>query len=630
MNRQTLLAFVFSILVLIIWTFLMKEKYQPVNVNDKTPPIFQGLKEVSFDKSSGTIKLTWDKAKDKSQVTYLIYYSENSEITNFDKPAYYTTNTYYEISDLNPEQTYYFMVKAVDTANNFDVNNKLKVFKAIESKISKEELIKITTSVADYTLSSMGGRIKSVVMRKYKNVTDKSNVKLVLYPEKRYKQFYAADFEIIDVKNNNFIKNDFKQYSFSMQGTNIIFRAKYNSDINIKKEYIFHDKKYSIDYRVTLEYTGSRRTLEKYNEKEVVLKWQPFIGPVDEKNQYNILTTAYFADGKLNNIKYTGGGFLTKKYNYYKKIMIKQGENIEYISFLNRYFVAAIVPMEKYRVKKTLFYSDGKIYIAGISSQITKNFIDNGRITYNYIIYAGPKLRDTFRADKNLNSLEKSIQFRKWISPVGNLFLDMLRFMYKLIPNWGIAIIFFTLLIKLVLYPLTHKQFESMARMQKIQPVIMQLKNQYKNNPQKMNQELMKVYKKYKVNPFGGCLPLILQIPIFLAIWDMLQYSFELRSASFLWIKSLSLPDTIGHIAGIPFNPLPLIMGATMLIQQKLSTTDPQHKMTMMLMPIIFLFFFWNMPSGLVLYWTLQNIFSIGQQMYLNKKLNVGGQNESN
>ena len=628
MSKNTLLAFVLSMIVLIIWTFIMKKHQVPTETN---PPLFEGIKNVSYDETTGTIKLFWKPAKDESEVTYLIYYSSYNKITNFDNPAYYTKNTTYEINDLDPSIPYYFAVRAVDCFNNIETNTHQILFKPKGARRSKEKLLTIETSLAKYVLSTLGGRIKYIILKKYKNITNKSNVKLVIYPESRAIQFYPLDFVLLKKGDENFIKNDFNIYNVKVAHTNIIFKGRIYNDIDITKEYIFHNNKYEIEHKITLIYKGIPQNIFKYEGGIVVLKWQPYLGPIDEKSRYNILETVYFNNAKLNKIKYAGGGFFSRRYNYYNQIIVRKEESIEYIAFHNRYFVSAIIPLERYKVRKALFYSDGKMYVAGIGLQLTESFFKKNQITYNYIIYAGPKLRDTFRSVKVLNSLEKTIKFRKLISPIGNLFLDILRFFYyKVVHNWGVAIILFTLLIKIILYPLTHKQFESMARMQKLQPVIAQIRNQYKSDPQKMNQELIRIYKKHKVNPFGGCLPLIFQIPIFLAIWDMLQYSLELRDASFLWIKSLALPDTVGYLGSIPLNPLPVIMGVSMLIQQKISSTDPQHKFAMLLMPLIFIFFFWNMPSGLVLYWTLQNFLSIAQQIYLTKKMKAGGEDEGN
>jgi YidC/Oxa1 family membrane protein insertase len=168
-----------------------------------------------------------------------------------------------------------------------------------------------------------------------------------------------------------------------------------------------------------------------------------------------------------------------------------------------------------------------------------------------------------------------------------------------------------------------------MKEMQKVQPQIAALRERYKDDKEKMNRELMELYKRYKINPVGGCLPMVLQIPVFIALYNVLGASIELRHAPFmLWIHDLSAPDKLAQIpAAIPFiggsafGPLPILMGATMLIQQKMtpSTMDPAQAKMMLIMPIVFTFMFLNFPSGLVLYWLINNVLSIAQQYYIQK-----------
>jgi YidC/Oxa1 family membrane protein insertase len=171
-----------------------------------------------------------------------------------------------------------------------------------------------------------------------------------------------------------------------------------------------------------------------------------------------------------------------------------------------------------------------------------------------------------------------------------------------------------------------------MKKMQDIQPRMAEIREKYKKDPPKMQQEMMQLYKTHKVNPVGGCLPILLQIPVFFALYKILLIAIELRHAPFmLWIQDLSAPDTLfGHIpavipliGGFAIGPLPILMGATMVIQQKMTPTtlDPMQNRIMMMMPVVFTFLFLNFASGLVLYWLMNNIFSIAQQFYVNKKL---------
>ena len=195
-----------------------------------------------------------------------------------------------------------------------------------------------------------------------------------------------------------------------------------------------------------------------------------------------------------------------------------------------------------------------------------------------------------------------------------------------------------TIAIKIILHPLTYKSFKSMRRMSALQPKINEIREKYKNNAQQMNREIQALYRKEKVNPMGGCLPMLFQLPIFYALYTVLSSMIELRNQSFLWIRDLTMPDSV---ATVPFavpmlgyrigeqgftdiNILPFVMTATTLLQSKLTSGNSQQqqaKMMTYLFPIVFFFIFWNMPSGLVLYWTIQNILTIGQQFMIDYRM---------
>jgi YidC/Oxa1 family membrane protein insertase len=208
----------------------------------------------------------------------------------------------------------------------------------------------------------------------------------------------------------------------------------------------------------------------------------------------------------------------------------------------------------------------------------------------------------------------------------------VLKIFYNVIGNYGWAIILLTLITRIPFIPLINKSQKSMKKMQEIQPKMAELREKYKKDPQRLQKEMMELYKKHKVNPVGGCLPILLQIPVFFALYKILLIAIELRGAPFmLWIKDLSAPDTLfGHlpdsiplIGGFAVGPLPLLMGATMVLQQKMTPTslDPTQNKIMMIMPVVFTFLFLNFASGLVLYWLMNNVFSIIQQFFTNKKL---------
>ena len=211
--------------------------------------------------------------------------------------------------------------------------------------------------------------------------------------------------------------------------------------------------------------------------------------------------------------------------------------------------------------------------------------------------------------------LEKTVDFG-WFDIIAKPLLLSLTFFYRFLGNYGLAIILITIIIKILFWPLTHKSFKSMRGMQKLQPEMAKLKEKYGDKKEEMAKQQMQLYKQYNVNPLGGCLPMLLQIPVFIALYRGLMDSIELRHASFIgfWINDLSAKD--------PTYIAPLVMGLSMFLQQKMTPTaaDPAQAKMMLLMPVIFTVMFLNFPSGLVIYWLVNNLISIAQQLYINKR----------
>jgi YidC/Oxa1 family membrane protein insertase len=215
------------------------------------------------------------------------------------------------------------------------------------------------------------------------------------------------------------------------------------------------------------------------------------------------------------------------------------------------------------------------------------------------------------------------------IRPISEyVMLPLMSFLHYLIPNWGLVIIAFSIIIKVVLHPLTRSSMRSMKKMQALQPLMNEIKEKYKDDPQKMNQQVMNLYKEYGVNPAGGCLPLLLQFPILIALYNVFRATIELRQGSFVWwIKDLSIPDTIFRLPfEIPFfgirdvSGLALLMGITMFVQQKQTVKDPRQKAMIWMMPVMMTLLFNGFPSGLNLYYFVFNVLSIGQQMMINRQ----------
>ncbi len=279
-------------------------------------------------------------------------------------------------------------------------------------------------------------------------------------------------------------------------------------------------------------------------------------------------------------------------------------ERLRWTALSSKYFLAALVPRDPSAAAIIQRSRENK---AAVGLEFSSK---GGEAAHSFLLYAGPKETSAL---KHYNvSLERVINFG-WFNIVALPLLKALVFFYSFTGNYGLAIIILTIIVKALFYPLTGKSFKSMRQMQEIQPKIKLVQERWKNDRQKMNEELMALYREHKVNPLGGCLPILLQMPVFIALYKVLYDAIELRHApGLLWIQDLSNRDV----------PLTILMGASMYFQQKLSPSmgDPrQAKMMLYLMPIIFTIMFVNFPSGLVLYWLVNNLLSIVQQYFIMK-----------
>ncbi|MBV9392485.1 MAG: YidC/Oxa1 family insertase periplasmic-domain containing protein, partial [Verrucomicrobia bacterium] len=238
--------------------------------------------------------------------------------------------------------------------------------------------------------------------------------------------------------------------------------------------------------------------------------------------------------------------------------------------------------------------------------------------TFDFDIYAGPK--EYSRLAKISNDQTEVMGFTPWTKWISVLLLTVLNTLHSWVHSYALAIIIMTILIRALLWPLQNSATKSMRRMAKLSPIVNELREKYKDDPQRMNQEMMKLYKEYGINPVGGCLPMLIQIPIFFGFYGMLDKAIELRNSSFLWVRDLSQPDTVFHLGSIPINILPLVMAGTQVWQMSITpkTGDPAQQRLFLFMPIIFLLICYNYASALSLYWTVQNLFII-VQIYLTR-----------
>ena len=270
----------------------------------------------------------------------------------------------------------------------------------------------------------------------------------------------------------------------------------------------------------------------------------------------------------------------------------------------------------------------------------------NSTATVPFIVYTGPKVKEYVKIGSEIKTqypvlekvhddFEKAFDFG-YTAPIRDAIVFILQILYKVIPNYGVGIIIFALLFKLIFWPLNQKQAESMKKMQTLQPLMKEINEKYKDNPQEKQKKTMELYKKHKINPVSGCLPIVIQLPIFIALYTAFSDAYELWKSPFIygWINDLAQPDTIYTFAkttpvlgGFNINVLPVLMTVTQFLQSRFTVVsgDDSQKKMMQFMPLLMLFFFWSMPSGVVLYWTIQNILSVGQQMYTNMKDSASG-----
>ncbi len=292
--------------------------------------------------------------------------------------------------------------------------------------------------------------------------------------------------------------------------------------------------------------------------------------------------------------------------------------NIAWAGLSGNYFLAALVPdggsENALRVWMKRFQE----------TVVTQLLMPQGEFSTHVELFIGPK--DIDRLDAAGHSLRRAVDLG-WFTFVALPMLQVLRHLNRFTGNYGVDIILLTILIKVLFYPLTKKSLQSMREMQKLQPEMAKIRERLKDKPEEMNKAVMEMYKRHKVNPLGGCLPMVLQMPVFIGLYQALRYAVELRHAPFLgWINDLSAPDRLGSVqlpfvehAGFPV--LTLAMGASMFLQQWMtpSAADPTQQRMMLLMPVVFTFMFINFPAGLTLYWLVNNILTIAQQYVMNR-----------
>lgn len=510
--------------------------------------------------------------------------------------------------------------------------------KTPDVKVEKDEIVyTIETDDAIIELTNWGARIRRAFMKEYETWYSKNLPEDAPYYKK-----------IVQLVNTDIEGGDFSVELMKKDG-------KLLSDKDL-----FYDLEYDI-------HQGDARVLSfiyKFSEKGILRKKYS----INENDRYSFKCFIEFVEmndiiGDLNyNVVWnTGINFVERNSadeSNYSNASVYSGEEqvivdasspnekiekqfsgkIDWIGVRNKYFTALIAPnspssnggafIEGFQV---LAPENGKkeFYSAGLKVPIE----NPNSHTDEYFIYIGPVEYDILKSYGK--SFEKIVDFGSFfglkfiIRPISEyLLLPLFKFLHTFIPNYGFVIIVFSLIIKLALYPLTKSSMASMKKMQMLQPKIAELKEKYKDDAQKMNKEMMKMYSTYGINPAGGCLPLLLQMPILIALWGLFNAAVEIRHQPFLfWIDNLSSPDVIFTLPfSLPLfgirevSGLALALGATMFYQQKMTVKDPNQKAMVYIMPPMLTLLFMSFPSGLNLYYFMFNIFSMIQQYFYNKR----------
>jgi len=468
----------------------------------------------------------------------------------------------------------------------------------------------IDTEVVKAVFTTRGGTLKSWQLKRYSSKEGKA-VDLVtpatgpwgplLAWSGRLEEAAALDFEA-DTR-----RLDLRSPS---ETGSVSFTSHAAGPLRLTKRLSFKGDSYRVEVQLTWKNAGTK-PIAILPE----LGWGPgFHGSLNKADSRNQPPTSW-VDGRR----------VTENVEKSQAVATHSG-SVSWTALHDLYFTAALLPetagvaAKVYRVNT----EPGEQALVSLAAP-AQTVRPGGEATQRFVLYAGPKELDRLKAAGP--DLDRIIDLG-WFDFLARPALYLLRFLYRYSGNYGIAIILVTLLQKVAFHPLTAKSLRSMQAMQILQPKIAAVQERFKNNPQKKQQETMELYKKHGVNPMGGCLPMVIQIPIFIALYNALSISVEMWRANFLWIKDLSQPDAlftvdIWGLKNYPFNLLALFMGATMFVQQKMAPVagDPrQAKMMLYLMPTMFTFMFWTFPSGLVLYWLVNNLLQIGQQYWLEKQ----------
>jgi len=485
-----------------------------------------------------------------------------------------------------------------------------------------QQRIKVKTDLLDIEIDSIGGDIRLVNLLKYPENAKQKEIPITLFNDTP-PQLFILQSGLLSNNNSELAPNHVAQYKIEQNsyelkdGTDeLSVRLLWDNGagIQVEKTYLFKRGSYNIDVSHTVHnQSGKAWQGQVYGQ----LQRNAYAGENTSRFLYTYTGAAVKApESRFEKIKFEEIEEVGKR-----GYINKQGElspsaqpawSGGWVAMLQHYFVAAIIPPKQ---ENFLYYSStpsaGRYVLGGMGSGLA--VADGANQQFDFQFYVGPKLQDDLKL--LAEGLELTVDYG-WLWFIAQPLFHLLKWLYSFLGNWGWAVIFLTMLIKLAFYKLSAASYRSMANMRRMQPRLAALKERYSDDRSGLNQAMMDLYRKEKINPLGGCLPIVIQIPVFIALYWVLLESVELRQASFiLWWQDLSSPD--------PYFVLPLLMGVTMFIQQKLNPAplDPIQAKVMMFLPIIFTVFFAFFPAGLVLYWVVNNTLSIVQQWIITKKI---------
>jgi YidC/Oxa1 family membrane protein insertase len=469
---------------------------------------------------------------------------------------------------------------------------------AVPQQAASARDITVDTDLYTAVFSTQGGGLKKLVLKKYHETPGPQGKDIVLVEETAPARFAllsdSREFGISPATVFTTSATADLKLADGSKGS-LEFTAVTPQGIQFKKTYTFAGNGYHIGLAEELANTGAAKvdgTLHLLQNDRVVAH--------KKEGRYEVYGPSTLADNKVN----------SEKLDNLLKAPAQFDKSVVWTAFADKYFVDAIIAEKGSIGSVRLSHPNADTLLTDITSPAI-SVAPGQSAAVAYSLYFGPKDLDILKSQGN--RLEEVIDYG-WFAPVSKPLIYALKFLYKYTGNYGFAIIIITCILKLIFFPLTHKSYKSMKEMQKLQPKMAELKEKFKNDRDAMNKAVMELYKTHKVNPMGGCLPMLVQIPVFFGLYRALMYSIELRHAPFmLWITDLSAKD--------PYYVTPIVMGVTMFIQQKMtpSNMDPVQAKMMLALPVVFTFMFLSFPSGLVVYWLVNNVLTIAQQSYINK-----------